>query len=457
MSPKLQNGHDTDASLSASPSFPTPASTSVREQSSANKRPTTSPSPSSPRRKVKLSKTSAASTAPIAPVVPPKPPPTSKWKSAWSCTNCLNHNKAANFYCEFCGFEQPDPATNDSPIIIDDENVTSISKALGSKGNNPDDAIDLISSDEEEENEVEGASANIKTEHTPVGFGEADQPPDVIEVERPDWAPPLATTFNMELSANKSEGFATKPALSSKVVESVEMEDGEELVVLYDNSKNSLDMPHSRCDCIVKPFCKGRTDYSDSSNQANIFLPSELHENTKYCPQCYCFVCQTQAPCAMWTKGKLPHCNASQRQVAYKRARQFHSDPFKDLIMGCIPTRSADDNSLLHPMVSNLLSDVNSHARSIDRLSESYQIGRQERSASSSNPFASMMAQLMGIHEDSEDESGDYVHSFTSLYNMMKNNLQDLESAIASDDGPDAEFDFLSTCMRVRIWQSLGV
>jgi hypothetical protein len=66
-----------------------------------------------------------------------------------------------------------------------------------------------------------------------------------------------------------------------------------------------------------------------------------------------------------------------------------------------------------------------------------------------------MMAQLMGIHEDSEDESGDYVHSFTSLYNMMKNNLQDLESAIASDDGPDAEFDFLSTCMRVRIWQSL--
>ncbi|GMI41799.1 hypothetical protein TrCOL_g3701 [Triparma columacea] len=59
MSPKLQNGHDADASLSASPSFPTPASTSVREQSSANKRPTTSPSPSSPRRKVKLSKTTS--------------------------------------------------------------------------------------------------------------------------------------------------------------------------------------------------------------------------------------------------------------------------------------------------------------------------------------------------------------------------------------------------------------
>jgi hypothetical protein len=158
----------------------------------------------------------------------------------------------------------------------------------------------------------------------------------------------------------------------------------------------------------------------------------------------------------MWTKGKLPHSNASARQVGYMRARQFHSDPFKNLVLGCITSGVVDNTSLLHPRVSSLMSDLHSHARSIDRQNESYQIGRQQRTARPFNPLSNMMAQLMGYDEDSEDESGDYVHSFTNLYKTMKKHLEDLESDIDGvkqllDDDDDAVYKFLTTSMKVRM------
>ncbi|KAJ4835649.1 hypothetical protein Tsubulata_015326 [Turnera subulata] len=62
------------------------------------------------------------------------------------------------------------------------------------------------------------------------------------------------------------------------------------------------DYPHSRHLCVKYPF--GTTD----------------HE--QHCKLCYCYVCDTAAPCKYWENGKSGHCNASGDKAEWKLLRQ---------------------------------------------------------------------------------------------------------------------------------------
>ncbi|CAN0922789.1 RPM1 interacting protein 13 [Linum grandiflorum] len=61
------------------------------------------------------------------------------------------------------------------------------------------------------------------------------------------------------------------------------------------------DYPHSRYQCAAYPFDK---------------TPHQ-----KYCPRCYCYVCDVAAPCKFWEVGATPHCHAKGHVLSWRLER----------------------------------------------------------------------------------------------------------------------------------------
>ncbi|CAM8947546.1 unnamed protein product [Rhodiola kirilowii] len=89
---------------------------------------------------------------------------------------------------------------------------------------------------------------------------------------------------------------------SEKVTEAREIDDEGVVVISEKGQVACRDYPHSRHNCVKFAF------------------DETLHES--YCELCYCYVCDTAAPCKLW---KLPvpgHCNASDHTSDWNLRRE---------------------------------------------------------------------------------------------------------------------------------------
>ncbi|OVA01240.1 hypothetical protein BVC80_1653g3 [Macleaya cordata] len=83
------------------------------------------------------------------------------------------------------------------------------------------------------------------------------------------------------------------------------------------------DYPHSRHLCAKFPF--NRTPHSNYCEQiqAKIFFDSEdLSGQAGYLLQCYCYVCDSTAPCEFWLSTVLEHCHATEHDPKWQSLRK---------------------------------------------------------------------------------------------------------------------------------------
>lgn len=102
--------------------------------------------------------------------------------------------------------------------------------------------------------------------------------------------------------------------------------DDDDLVVVSEKGQVACrDYPHSRHLCIKFPFAS---------------TPNQSH-----CDQCYCYVCDSLAPCIYWGNGGsyLDHCQATDKDDFWKLERQNSKNP----VTPALPT------SLIPPTVAN--------------------------------------------------------------------------------------------------------
>ncbi|XP_074374367.1 RPM1 interacting protein 13-like [Apium graveolens] len=110
-------------------------------------------------------------------------------------------------------------------------------------------------------------------------------------------SPPLRSIFclknraNLKEIENKEDCFILdfNPDDSLRKLAQVSADSSDISVVAEKGQVACRDFPHSRHNCAKYPF-----------NKTN-------HENC--CPLCYCFVCDTPAPCYLWA-GSSAHCHA---------------------------------------------------------------------------------------------------------------------------------------------------
>ncbi|XP_077242944.1 RPM1 interacting protein 13-like [Tasmannia lanceolata] len=80
-------------------------------------------------------------------------------------------------------------------------------------------------------------------------------------------------------------------------------DDDEDLTVISERGQVACrDYPHSRHLCVKFPFSQTPHD--------------------SYCPQCYCYVCDTAAPCIDWKKFPIEHCHATDKDPKWKQLRR---------------------------------------------------------------------------------------------------------------------------------------
>jgi hypothetical protein len=118
----------------------------------------------------------------------------------------------------------------------------------------------------EQKHEVLMAVKQEKCGRPAVGFGEADDYPDVVEVAGPPGTGLNQEVFVFDVDAN--DGDSGSGGVDMDVV----------AVVGSDNMLVASDMPHPRETCTKFPFSKYPTAW-----------------NERCCPNCFCFVCEIKA------------------------------------------------------------------------------------------------------------------------------------------------------------------
>ena len=399
----------------------TDGGSSIRNKKSQRRAPSATPQDPDTTTTTTTATTTTASSSSSSPpsftaVIPPSPP--SAYTSPWYCKNCTyTEPNFALYYCSMCSAPQP-PKNSDNPIVLDGAGSLPVQSQLKSKGASANDAIDLISSDEEEE--VESPPA-VKKEYPKVGFGEADQPPDVVEVARPDWAK------SSSLAPPPPPPAANQPA--SAITIDDDGDGGDDLMVLGSTGTFSADMPHSRCDCPVHSFKRGRRDYSCPTASYN-FTKEEADSNKLFCKNCFCFVCQKRAPCAHWFKPKLlkhKHCNGHSMDLQFQRARDFLSNPFADALessAGPLPSaKGASEAALVPSDISSALTSMRSVNRSVSRSIERFETGDRVRSEngmpSDLSSFMAMLGGGFGYDSDDGYSAQRRTHNFKTVYNSI--------------------------------------
>ncbi|KAB2598839.1 hypothetical protein D8674_001759 [Pyrus ussuriensis x Pyrus communis] len=104
----------------------------------------------------------------------------------------------------------------------------------------------------------------------------------------------LVQLFKLSVSDNGGRGHDGSPDIA------VVAEKGQVLIFTHDPFVACRDYPHSRHLCLKFPF--GTTP----------------HES--YCDLCYCYVCDSAAPCGLW---KLSHCHAAGHIGDWKSKRML--------------------------------------------------------------------------------------------------------------------------------------
>ena len=135
--------------------------------------------------------------------------------------------------------------------------------------------------------------SNVKFE--PISFGEADIGDEVIEIRNPNMAEQKVELASPIIQNNIPGEKAQISALDE--------DDGIEFV--GGNVEIAMDMPHQRESCYKFPFSTSKL---------------EVNTNQRYCPNCYCYVCEVKASdCTEW---KI-HCNATHKNGAFKTERSI--------------------------------------------------------------------------------------------------------------------------------------
>nr|XP_043622027.1 uncharacterized protein LOC122593659 isoform X2 [Erigeron canadensis] len=112
---------------------------------------------------------------------------------------------------------------------------------------------------------------------------------------------------------SRNDSTKNRDKESEKVVDEND-DDEDDLVVVSEKGQVACrDYPHSRHLCIKFPF-------SSTPNQS-------------HCDQCYCYVCDSLAPCVYWGDGStcLDHCQATDKYDFWKLERQNSKDASKIL------------------------------------------------------------------------------------------------------------------------------
>ncbi|XP_050238498.1 RPM1 interacting protein 13-like [Mercurialis annua] len=84
---------------------------------------------------------------------------------------------------------------------------------------------------------------------------------------------------------------------------SLSFHDDDDLAVVAEKGQVACrDYPHSRHLCVKFPF--------------------ETTPHEKFCPLCYCYVCDLAAPCKLWKDPRSAHCHATGNVDAWKSERR---------------------------------------------------------------------------------------------------------------------------------------
>ncbi|EXB94709.1 hypothetical protein L484_002596 [Morus notabilis] len=97
-----------------------------------------------------------------------------------------------------------------------------------------------------------------------------------------------------------------QPIDLSKLIVSAAVDDGyaPDLAIVAETGQVACrDYPHSRHLCAKFPF--------------------EATSHESHCDMCYCYVCDTPAPCLSWTEPKPAHCHASEHKEDWKSQRHM--------------------------------------------------------------------------------------------------------------------------------------
>ena len=346
----------------------------------------------------------------------------------WNCLNCLLDTSCEVLECKYC--EAPKAFSDkkrqeieeekrkkvealfveeekrdglvgtgdsDDPIVLDEDPVIVL------PSNTNEDVVDLISDDDDNyvvevsntgskrssPNRVDGqGKKKIKLEFEPKKFGEANDPDgEVIEV-----LPPLEEEDMVELQ----EIFGEK--MSENVTDQgpmtcINADKDEDVVFISSNATMSRDMPHARHCCPIHIFQQGQID-SDPYDYFNYrvkrkFSIEDTTNNSKYCSNCYCYVCDVPAKsCSRWNTKisssqnnyKNNHCNASDKENHWQKARKIVTNKFGQILIGLTETinkenhqvssNCADDDDIVPHQIQSLIDQAKI---SVDAIESSYQ------------------------------------------------------------------------------------
>ena len=149
----------------------------------------------------------------------------------------------------------------------------------------------------------------IKREFEPFSFGAADYLDEVVEV-----AGEGVEENEMTVTSNSGKNISNNGADT----------DDYEIVCLGGNMNFLSDMPHQREACSGFPFA-----------------PFDRSANSKYCKQCFCYVCDINAKeCLEWSE----HCNASHRIPVYKEEQKRRKIPALNILSSTDRARFFFDN-----------------------------------------------------------------------------------------------------------------
>lgn len=177
--------------------------------------------------------------------------------------------------------------------------VTAGSRRLDMEGIN--EVINLISDDEEDANSTSRAQPVAKRPRPSPPSSRAvnddDSDIEVVSISRKN-----ERTKSSELTGSAEGDIVETPVATSEPPAADGGNDDDELVVVGSarGVQASVDYPHNRFSCGVKPFGRG------------------VRINRAFCPKCYCYVCDTPAgECTVWDY----HCSATDKSPKWRSAR----------------------------------------------------------------------------------------------------------------------------------------
>ncbi|KAL9675092.1 hypothetical protein QQ045_003292 [Rhodiola kirilowii] len=106
-------------------------------------------------------------------------------------------------------------------------------------------------------------------------------------------------------------------------------EESEECFILDFDPYEAADLVNGKVasadDDVVLVSEKGQVACRDYPHPRHLCLKFPFHstKHESYCKLCYCYVCDTTAPCKNWLHPGPGHCHASDRIIEWKRRREL--------------------------------------------------------------------------------------------------------------------------------------